>query len=160
MSKKKMKIDITLQADFWNKSPLVLVKLDNRIIKEFNNFVNNQRTNISFDVELADGGHQLIIERVNKSTRDTVVEDSKIVKDSTVDIINVVIDNISIDSLLDHANFFPKYSEPWLTQQKQIGKEPPASYNYCRTLHHNGEWKLDFANPVHIWFFQNINVQI
>ena len=156
----KIRFDICLQANFWRNSPSVAIKLNNKTVEILNNFVNKQRTTISFDVELDDGEHQLIIERVNKSTRDTVVEDSKIVKDSTVDIIDVVIDNISIDTLLDHANFFPKYLEPWLSQQKQIGKEPPASYNYCRTLHHNGEWKLDFANPVHIWFFQNINVQI
>ena len=156
----QIKFDIHLQANFWRNSPSVAIKLNNKTIEILNNFVDKQRTTISFNAELDDGEHQLIIERVNKSTRDTVVEDSKIVKDSTVDIIDVVIDKISMDALLDHANFFPKYSEPWLSQQKQIGKEPPASYNYCRTLHHNGEWKLDFANPVHIWFFQNINVQI
>ena len=155
-----MKIDLTLQANFWNRSPSIIVKLDNKIIKEFNNFVAKQKTNITFDAELEDGEHQLVIQRLNKSLKETVVKDSKILKDSTVDIIDIVIDNISIDPLLDIAKFFPEYPEPWLSQQKQIGKEPPASYNYCRTLHHNGEWKLDFENPVHIWFFQNINVQI
>jgi len=155
-----MKFDIQLRANFWNNNPSVVIKLNNQTVETLNNFVNKQKTNISFDVELEDGEHQLVIERLNKSTKDTVIKDSKIVKDSTVDIIDVIIDNLSIDSLLDHANFFPKYAEPWLSQQKQIDKEPPVSYNYCRTLHHNGEWKLDFANPVHIWFLQNINVQI
>ena len=155
-----MKFDLQLRANFWNNNPSVVIKLNNKTVETLNNFVNKQKTNISFDVELEHGEHQLVIERMNKSTKDTVIEDSKIVKDSTVDIIDVIIDNISIDPLLDHANFFPKYPEPWLSQQKQIGKEPPVSYNYCRTLHHNGEWKLDFANPVHIWFLQNINVQI
>ena len=160
MSKKKMKIDITLQADFWNKSPLILVKLDNRIIKEFNNFVNNQRTNISFDVELADGGHQLIIERLNKSTSDTVIEDSKIIKESTINVVDVVIDNISIEPLLDKAVFYPLYPEPWFSQQKQIGNEPPSKYEYCRTLSHNGKWELNFTSPIHVWFFQNITLEI
>jgi hypothetical protein len=155
-----MKFDIQLQANFWNRSPSIVVKLNDKIMETFDKFVDKQKTNISFDAELDDGDHQLVIERINKTTKDTVIEDSKIVKDSTVDIIDVVIDKISIDALLDKANFFPKYPEPWVSQQKQIGKEPSASYNYCRTLHHNGEWKLDFANPVHIWFFQNITLEI
>ncbi len=155
-----MKFDIQLQANFWNSSPSIIVKLNNKNIQTFNNFVSEQKINITFDTDLEDGEHQLVIERVNKPTKDTVIEDSKIVKDSTVQIIDVVIDKISIDPLLDHANFFPKYPEPWLSQQKQAGNEPPVSYNYCRTLHHNGQWKLNFSNPVHIWFFQNINVQI
>tara|TARA_B110000977_G_C10679149_1_gene338832 strand:+ start:44 stop:511 length:468 start_codon:yes stop_codon:yes gene_type:complete len=155
-----MKIDLHLQANFWRNSPSILIKLDNKIIKNITNFVDKQRTTVPFDAELDDGEHQLIIERQNKTTKDTLLKNSKIIKDSTINILDIVIDEISIEPLLDHANFFPKYAEPWLSQQKQIGKEPPASYNYCRTLHHNGEWKLDFANPVHIWFFQNINVQI
>jgi len=155
-----MKIDLHLQANFWRNSPSILIKLDNKIIKNITNFVDKQRTTIPFDAELDDGEHQLIIERQNKTTKDTLLKNSKIIKDSTINILDIVIDEISIEPLLDHANFFPKYAEPWLSQQKQIGKEPPASYNYCRTLHHNGEWKLDFAKPVHIWFFQNINVQI
>jgi hypothetical protein len=155
-----MKFDIQLQANFWNRSPSIVVKLNNKIIETFDKFVDKQKTNISFDAELDDGDHQLVIERINKTTKDTVIEDSKIVKDSTVEIIDVIIDKISIDPLLDHANFFPKYPEPWLSQQIQAGNEPPVSYNYCRTIHHNGEWHLNFGNPVHIWFFQNINVQI
>ena len=156
----KIKFDLDLKAKFWRNSPSLIIKLNNRTLEKVDNFVNEQTTHISFDADLDDGEHQLTLERVDKSITDTVVKDSKIIKDSTVDILDVVIDKINIDALLDHANFFPKYPEPWLSQQKQTGKEPPASYNYCRTLHHNGEWKLDFANPVHIWFFQNINVQI
>ena len=87
-----MKIDLTLQANFWNRSPSIIVKLDNKIIKEFNNFVAKQKTNITFDAELEDGEHQLVIERINKTTKDTIIEDNKIVKDSTVEIIDVMID--------------------------------------------------------------------
>jgi len=155
-----MKFDISLQANFWNESPVVLIKLNNKIIKNITNFVDKQKTNISFDVDIDEGEHQLVIERQNKTVEDTVLENLEIIKDSIIDIVDVVIDKISVGTLLDQATFFPKYPEPWISQQKQLGKELPESYNYCRTLHHNGEWKLNFANPVHIWFFQNINVSI
>ena len=156
----RMKFEIKLQAIFWRISPSLAIKLNDKTIESCNNLVNENITTISFDADLRDGDHQLIIERLNKSNTDTVVKDSKIVKDSTIDIVDVIIDEISVNALIDNANFFPKYPEPWFSQQKQMGEEPPASYNYCRTLHHNGEWKLNFATPVHIWFFQNLNVQI
>ena len=92
--------------------------------------------------------------------KDTVLEDSKKIKDSTNDIVDIVIDNISIEPLLGKATFFPQYPEPWLSQQKQIGKEPAIKYNYCRILHHNGEWKLNFTSTIHVWFFQNISLEI
>jgi len=160
IERKKMKFDISLQANFWNESPLVLIKLNNKIIKNITNFVDKQKTNISFDVDIDEGEHQLVIERQNKTVEDTVLENSEIIKDSIIGIVDVMIDTISVNTLLDQAKFFPEYPEPWSSQQKQLGKELPESYNYCRTLHHNGEWKLNFANPVHIWFFQNINVSI
>jgi hypothetical protein len=155
-----MRFNVLLQAKFWNTSPHIKIRLNKKTVENVNNFVNAKETGISFDVDLEEGEHQLVIERLNKSTNDTIVKDSKILKDSTVDIIDVEIDNISIEPLLDHANCYPRYPEPWLSQQIQSGKRPPVSFNYCRTLHHNCEWKLDFATPVHVWFFQNINMQI
>ena len=144
-----MKIDLTLQANFWNTSPSISIKLDNKVIREFNNFVDKQNTIISIETDIKDGEHQLVIEQQNKLIQNTVLEDSKI-----------IIDNISIEPLLDKAFFYPQYPEPWLSQQKQIGKEPPIKYDYCRILHHNGEWKLNFTSPIHVWFFQNITLEI
>ena len=98
-----MKIDLHLQANFWRNSPSILIKLDNKIIKNITNFVDKQRTTVPFDAELDDGEHQLIIERQNKTTKDTLLKNSKIIKDSTINILDIVIDEISIEPLLDHA---------------------------------------------------------
>ena len=61
-----MKIDFILQANFWNKSPSILIKLDNKIIKNFDDFVDKQKTNISVDTDIEEGEHQLVIERHSK----------------------------------------------------------------------------------------------
>ena len=53
-----MKIDFILQANFWNKSPSILIKLDNKIIKNFDDFVDKQKTNISVDTDIEEGEHQ------------------------------------------------------------------------------------------------------
>ena len=107
-----MQFDITLQTNFWNKSPDVVIKLDENPITEVNNFVNNQKKSIKFDFDVTEGEHQLTIERKNKTPKDTVLKDSKIIKDSTVELLDIVIDRISIEPLLDKGNFFPKYPEP------------------------------------------------
>ena len=91
-----MKFDISLQANFWNESPVVLIKLNNKIIKNITNFVDKQKTNISFDVDIDEGEHQLVIERQNKTVEDTVLENLEIIKDSIIDIVDVVIDKISV----------------------------------------------------------------
>ena len=156
----RMQFDITLQAKFWNKSPDILIILNGEVVAKENNFINNEDKKIKFEAQLDEGAHQLTIHRQNKSVKDTVLENSEIIKDSIVQLSDIVIDKISIEPLLDKGTFFPQYPEPWLSQQKQKGETPPTQYNYCRTLHHNGEWKLNFTNPIHVWFFQNISVEI
>ena len=159
-AKMRIKFDITLQANFWNKSPEILVLLNDNLVAEENNFSNDQNKKISFESDVEEGPQNLTIRRLNKPVKDTELQDNKIVKDSVVTISDIIIDRISMEPWIDKGFFFPKYPEPWLSQQKHIGKEPPEKYDYCRTLHHNGDWKLDFGYPVHIWFFQNIHVEI
>ena len=155
-----MQFDITIQTNFWNKSPSLVIKFDKKPVLEVSNFESDRKRTLQFNLEVTEGDHQLIIERKNKPIKDTVLKDGKIIKDSTVNLVDIVIDKISIEPLLDKAKFFPKYPEPWLTQQKQNGQAPPTMYDYCRTLHHNGDWILDFTTPIHVWFFQNIAVEI
>ena len=155
-----MEFEITLQAKFWSKSPEISILLNGEVVAGENNFINEEDKKIKFDAQLDNGSHQLIVQRQNKSVKDTIVENSKILKDSVINLKDIVIDKISIEPLLDKGNFFPQYPEPWYSQQKQKGENPPTHYNYCRTLHHNGEWKIDFDTPIHIWFFQNISVEI
>jgi hypothetical protein len=155
-----MKFNLCLQAKFWRTSPSISIKLDDKSLLTVNNFIDGEKKDFELDVDLEQGEHQFIIERTNKTTSDTIVDKSTIIKDSTVDILDLVIDKISIEPLLDQARFYPQYPEPWSSQQRAAGKKLPTWYDYCRTLHHNGEWKLDFTSPIHIWFFQNIKIQI
>lgn len=156
-----MNLEIKLQADFWNKSPDIVCKLNNKQIAEIQDFEHMQEKKINVDVDVNDGENQLVIERANKPVKDTVIVNNEIVKDSKVKIMDISIDNISIEPLLDEKGiFYPIYPEPWQSQQKALGKSLPEHLTYSRTLHHNGAWKIKFDNPIHVWFFQNINVKI
>ena len=61
-----MKIDFILQANFWNKSPSILIKLDNKIIKNFDDFVDKQKTNISVDTDI----EEEVINKINQTNYD------------------------------------------------------------------------------------------
>ena len=54
-----------------------------RLLNAFRNF-----ENISFDVDVKEGEHQLAIERQNKTTKDTLLKNLKIIKDSKIFILN------------------------------------------------------------------------
>lgn len=155
-----MKTIITLQTNFWNTSPSVDLLLNNKIVKQINEFESDKEKIVSFEEKNTELKNELTIRRKGKLLSDTIVSNGNIVKDSLVTVKDIVIDKISIKPLLHKAIFFPKYPEPWYTQQKQMKNMPPDSYSYTDILHHNGEWKLQFELPIHIWFFQNINVSI
>jgi hypothetical protein len=155
-----MKFEITLQAKFWGMNPLITMKVDNIVATKVQDFTDGKEKVIKFETDVGNGHHQLVIQRQNEIIDDTIVEDGLIIKDSTVEIMEVLIDRIVVGRmgkypfLLDKANYFPEYPEPWYSEQKEKGETPPVSYKHCQTLHHNGEWKLDFESPVHYWFFE------
>ena len=155
-----MKVEIILQSDFWASSPTMTVSCNGTEITKTADFVSGENKKITFNIDAQDGPQVLSLFRENKSVRETIIEDGKIVKDSIVRIIDIIIDGISLEPLLDKGEFWPIYPEPWYSQQKQKGDVPPTSHKYCRTIYHNGEWKLQFESPIHVWFFQNINVEI
>ena len=55
-----MLFDIKLQANFWNESPCILIKVNNKLIVEIKDFIDNQERNIIFDAETNDK-NQLVV---------------------------------------------------------------------------------------------------
>ena len=155
-----MRFEITLKSEVHINSPDLIFKVNDNIALKVNDFVDNEVRTVIFEANVNKGKNQLVITRQNKTNDDTLVEDGKVVKDTTVKVLEVLMDRYVVGRtgvhpfLLDSANFFPQYPEPWLTEQKQKGKTPPISYNHCQILHHNGDWKLDFEDPVGFWFFE------
>ena len=155
-----MKFSIKLQTNFWNATPIIDIIVNNEQVLSLNDFETDKEKIINFETDISNKNNELIIQRKGKKLKDTIVSNGEIIKDSVVDVNDIIIDKINIKPLLTKANFYPEYPEPWLSEQKQSNKTPPEYYSFTTKLHHNGQWKLNFSNPVHIWFFQNINVQI
>ena len=155
-----MKFTIKLQANFWNTTPIIDIILNNEQIVSLNDFETDKEKVISFEKDIYDKKNELIIQRKGKTLRDTVVSNGEIIKDSVVDVQDILIDKINIKPLLTKAYFYPEYPEPWLSEQKQSNNNPPEYYGFTTKLHHNGQWRLQFESPLHVWFFQNLNISI
>ena len=126
-----MLFDIKLQANFWNESPCILIKVNNKLIVEIKDFIDNQERNIKFDAETNDK-NQLVVKRINKSAKDTVVKNSKVIKDSLITITDITIDKISIKPLLHKGQFFSKISRTMAFPTKRARNSPS---NYVRILY-------------------------
>jgi hypothetical protein len=121
------------------------------------------KTNIpvtfDFEIDLLDK-NTIAINRHSKTNRDTLISGEKTISDQTLHIKNIFIEKVPMESLLHLGVFYPDYPEPWATQQREQGTKLPESETYRSDLYHNGTWHFKFENPIHPWFFTNINVSI
>jgi len=109
-----------------------------------------------FEVDLLDK-NTIAINRHSKTNRDTVMSGNKTISDQTLHIKNIFIEKVPMESLLHIGVFYPDYPEPWATQQREQGITLVKSETYRSDLYHNGTWNFKFENPIHPWFFTNIN---
>lgn len=158
MATEKLKFKLELWADYWDRAPQANILINDR--SHYNQEIKGSEkepTVIEFDHELTEGEkYFLIIERVGKDRRQTVVENGQIVKDQLLHIKSIEIDEIDIGALVYEGVYTPKYPEPWATQQQQAEKELPKSFKNVTTLGHNGRWELGFESPFYMWLLENL----
>jgi hypothetical protein len=111
-----------------------------------------------FDASVDEGECSLVIELVNKSMYDTVLDASgNIVEDLLLNIDSVEVDEIDLGSLLWTASDYrPNYPEKHKLKVTQSGQELPESVKNCVNLGWNGSWILSFTSPFYIWLLENI----
>jgi len=111
-----------------------------------------------FDASVDEGECSLVIELVNKSMYDTVLDASgNIVEDLLLNIDSVEVDEIDLGSLLWTASDYrPNYPEKHKLKVTQSGQKLPESVKNCVNLGWNGSWILSFTSPFYIWLLENI----
>ena len=158
MSIEKLKFKLELYSTYWDKTPRAEILINNH--SHYNQEITGtekEPTVIEFEHELTEGEkYSLIIERSGKDRGQTVIEDGKITKDQLLHIKSIEIDEIDIGALVYEGVYTPSYSEPWASQQKQAGKELPASFKNVTTMGHNGRWALSFTSPFYMWLLENL----
>ena len=157
--KEKLHFKIGLSGSSTKKQPKFKISVNNT------EFVFTQLTGdanateyFEFDASVDEGKCSLVIELVNKSMRDTVLDaGGNIVEDMLLNIDSIEIDEIDLGSLLWTASEYrPNYPEKHKLKVTQLGQQPPESIKNCINLGWNGAWTLPFVSPFYIWLLENI----
>jgi hypothetical protein len=158
MATEKLKFKLELYATMWNKPPIADIKVNEK--SYFNKEITgteDKPTIIQFAHELEEGKpYNLIIDRLGKNTRQTIVEDNKIVKDQLLHIKSIEIDEIDIGALIYEGVYKPEYPEPWASEQVKAGNKLPETLKNVTKMGHNGPWTLAFTSPFYMWLLENL----
>lgn len=118
----------------------------------------NKTEYFEFDTEIEEGDCSLVIEFLNKSAADTVLDSNgNIIEDLLLNIDSIEVDEIDLGSLLWTASDYrPDYPEKYRSKMLAAGQELPESVKNCVNLGWNGRWILPFTSPFYIWLLENI----
>jgi hypothetical protein len=154
----KLKFRLELWSTHWDKPPIAEIFInDHSHYKSEIKSTEDNPTRIEFEHTLEENKkYNLKIVRSNKSKGQTVLENDEIIKDQTLHIKSIEIDEIDIGALVYEGLYTPEYPEPWATQQKKIGNELPKSFKNVTTMGHNGHWELQFTSPFYMWLLENL----
>ena len=70
--------------------------------------------------------------------------------------ISISIHEDTINKLLDHTCFYPKYPTKWFNEQIKLGKTLDAKQQGWRIWGFNGRWEMPFDSPFYDWLLKVI----
>ena len=143
MYEEKLSFCVNLSATYWSRKPQFSIWLDDRVIQQ-SEILGPEVQAIHFDRIVSQGPHTLKIRLENKSDDDTVLENNKVVKDMLLNIEDVIVDDISLGTLLWSAEYI--LDKPQKYQGKTI-----KHLDGCVNLGWNGTYVLKFNSPYYLW---------
>ena len=99
--------------------------------------------------------HKLEFFNTNKNDYDTIVENGKIIRDQSVKLKRIWVDDIllNFNYILPYVKYAPDYKESFLNYCMQ--NSIPIDYTpYPFELFHNGSWVFTFEEPFWEWYNQ------
>lgn len=159
MDKETLHFKIGLSGSSPIKQPHVTIKVSGQ---EYCNITLTKNPNeteyFEFDTELQEGNHSLEIVFLNKTDRDTVLDQNgNIMSDLLLNIDSIEIDEIDLGTLLWTASVYrPDYPKAYLENSKLKGESLPLELGNFVNLGWNGVWSLPFTSPFYIWLLENI----
>jgi hypothetical protein len=135
-----LRLEIDLHVERSLGDPLIKIVVDDYLTL-YDGIAHNY---YDFDVDLTDGGHDLTLVHYGKRPEHHVLDNQgNITIDRHIEIKNIKLDNITLESELWTGKFFPVY----------MHKADHEPYFICPNLYlgHNGAWKLEFATPAAAW---------
>ncbi len=158
MATETLKFKLELYATYWNKPPIVEIKIaDKTYFKDKITSTEQKPTIIKFEHTLEnDKSHTLNIIRTGKTEQETVLVNDTIIKDQLLNIKYMEIDEIDLGALTYEGVYTPEYPEPWASQQHEKGGKLPKTIKNSPALGHNGTWAFTFTSPFYMWLLENL----
>jgi len=152
----KNTIQVCVYPSYWKNPPSLKVLLNGHILLE-SVIEQNSTLTVSYDKSILKEKNILELERYGKTIEDTVLDaENNVVQDQYLSISDLIINQIELGNIIYRGRFFPEYPEPWATQQKENDVTLPEYFSPSTDFNHNGVWKLEWEEPFHIWYLENL----
>lgn len=153
MEKETLNFGVTLNGTFWNKRPQFSIWLDDSVVVQ-SELPDDKLHTFKFIKEVTTGEHTLKIRLENKTNEDVVKSDPvdpnyTIVKDMLLNIDDITIADISLDTILWDSTFI-------LDQPIEYQGETISKLDSCVNLGSNGTYILKFSSPFYIWLLEKL----
>jgi len=159
MATEKLKFKLELYATMWDKPPHAEILIGDK--SHFTGDITGTEDKpnvVEFEHEFTEGEKsELIIKRSGKTKGQTVVNDNgDILKDQSLHIKSIEIDEIDLGALVYEGVYTPRYPEPWASQQRAAGTELKESFKNVTSMGHDGTWRFKFESPFYMWLLENL----
>ena len=146
-------IKLGLMGRYWDRRPEYRIMFNETLIaqKQFS-ADSGDIEYIEFPIDYSTNIGAISVELLNKYSSDTIQnsDSGQIINDMTLEIGDLEIDNISINTLLHQTSkFYPHYPAGY---EGEIELE----INDCITLGRHGVWIFSWTNPFYIWLLENL----
>jgi hypothetical protein len=151
-----VEFEISMAAQWWRDPPKVNIYIDNTLV-DFEVFVDASKDKdetkvFKFNKELEEGEHSIVVEYLNKTNADTVIdEEGNILKDQLLFIENVSIDDIELGNVVRKCSAFYPTAER-LASLDWLNPELKGQI----VSGHPGKWILKFSTPTYLWLLENL----
>ena len=148
MNEEKLTFAIALSGTYWDRKPQFSIWLDDHVIAQ-SEIASPAQQILNFERTIDEGEHTLKIRLENKTVNDTIVENNQVIKDTLLNIDDIVIDDISLGNLLWSAEYV-------LDHPQEYKGQTIDHLDGCVNLGWNGTYVLKFSSPFYIWLLEKL----
>lgn len=151
-NKETLHFKIGVSGTYWDKKPHYTVAIDDQVFADQVIKGHSKEVEyVEFDVDIAEGLHELKIRLENKSDRD-VEQDGhgNILNDMLLNIESIEVDEINFGNLIWSA------SEFHADHERIIKGEDLSVLKECVNLGWNGTYVIKFESPFYLWLLTEL----
>ena len=124
MSSETIKFRFTFLAEYWDKPPAIILRLDDKEL--FNGVITQEQSILEFKETITFGRHKLSIDRQGKDNSQTKLLPDGGYQDQLLTLDKLVIDDVDIRDIVNHYSYTkPIYPEPWASLERRKGNDLP-----------------------------------